>query len=97
LDPSLEVCPSSSIHTSSDEQGHFHIPRRETFRLFSIMGDSVSTWALCIADGGILYPGWKAAALGYAGPDSQLTCELTRELPHRDAGRGVCTIRRGDD
>ena len=85
-----KTCPPSDVETVTDSQGRFRVSAQEAFSFFVVIGDPAATWAVCLANNGVLYPGWRNFELGYAKPRTSLSCELTHSISRREEGQGVC-------
>jgi hypothetical protein len=84
-----DSCPDSPHHVKTNEAGRFAVDSVDELHFFVVIGDPISTWAICINSGGATYVGWRNSELGYARERADLNCELT-EATEGGRGRGVC-------
>ncbi len=83
-------CPVSEVKVSTDAQGRFHFDEVTELRLLMMMGDPLSTWAICITGPNGQVLGWRNYAMGYAEPKVSFACELTDGTRAGQVERGVC-------
>jgi hypothetical protein len=85
-------CLTSSENVQTDAVGHFSVSQLSDFHFFQgLIGDPVSTWAICINYQGTLYTGWRNLDTGYAKDRIDLTCELADNIKICGRDRGICS------
>ncbi|MFT4269145.1 MAG: hypothetical protein QM586_18330 [Xenophilus sp.] len=91
LRPAGDGCRPSPSQVRTDAQGRFHLEGKKDFRTFSMMGDRLIAWRICIERDGVIYTGWQARAMGAAPEQVRMRCDFS---DGGSAGGGIC---RSDD
>ena len=87
-------CADSKDTAVTDENGEFHIPRRDVFRFFFVFGDPSFSWGICMKGDGFEKMGWVGSGIGYPPSQALFDCEFLAVEVQQNRGFGFC-LRKG--